>query len=66
LEDLLSDVARFMDEYPFEVIVIEASHLDGNPSKTDDTELAELLLKHLKYFMYPRSDELDLTLYEMV
>ena len=66
LENLLSDLNRFMTEFPSEIVVVEASHQDGAPTIDDDTELADLLIHYLGDFIYPRGESLDLNISQMV
>ena len=66
IEHLLSDIRRFMLEFPSEIVLVEADHLDGAPSGGDDFELAKMLIHYLGDFMYPRESSLDLTISEMV
>jgi hypothetical protein len=66
IETLLSQIAQFLADYTSEIVVIEASHLDGNPSDDDKRALASLILAHLGDVMYDREDNMAFTINSMV
>lgn len=65
VQTLLNDVRRFMDEHPTEIVFIESSHYDGS-SLENVTGLAEMFLTTFDGLLYPRSDNFQSTISEMI
>jgi hypothetical protein len=52
-ETLLRDVARFASEHPGEVVILELTHFEGNPSAAALEGLEDLVMSTLGPILYP-------------
>jgi hypothetical protein len=66
IETLISQIAQFLTDYTSEIVIIEASHFDGDPTDDDKRTLAEILITHLGGVMYAREDNMAFTINDMV
>eukprot|EP00128_Syssomonas_multiformis_P014227 Colp12_sorted_trinity150504_noHs@27332 len=58
IKTLITDVRRFLDEVPSEVLVLQVSHFAGNPGKDQVQLLADIFTGLLGPYLYPRKDNL--------
>lgn len=63
---LLQNITQYLIDYPKEIVVVEMSHFDGNPTKNDITELSNMVQDILGPYLYPVDYSLNFTINQMV
>jgi hypothetical protein len=53
IENILTEIKTFLDSHPHEIVVIEISHFDGEPTDEDITYLQNLILSIFEDMLIP-------------
>ena len=63
---LLQNISQFLAEYSKEIVIVEMSHFDGNPTTNNIIDLRNMVLDILGEFLYPVDYSLKFTINQMV
>lgn len=65
-ETLLLNATQFLADHPQEVVILEISHFDGNPSDKDIEDLEDLVIDILGAYLYRVDESFSATIQELV
>lgn len=66
INEILGNISFFMKEFQSEIIIVEISHFDGNPTETDVQKLRDLVLEILGSYIFPIDLSFNFTISDMV
>jgi hypothetical protein len=65
-QTLLLNASQFLHDHPQEIVILEISHFDGDPSDSDVEALEDLVIAILGSYLYHVDPEFSATLNELV